>query len=134
MENENNVETNETNVNNQNEVKEEVKIESNEENNDNIQKNEEKDKRIMKKVIRIIWNIVMWVIIIVIAFETVMGFLNMQRINEDKEPIWYIDTKIEKTDNKKETIYNMGLYEIKKIEENTGKRVVLKPFFINDSK
>ena len=130
MENENKVETNE-NVENQ--VKEEVKVEPKvEESEDVIQKAEEKDKRRAKKVARVIWNIVMWAIIIVIAFETVMGFLNMQRLNEDKEPIWYISTRVEKAEGKKETIYNMGLYEINKIEENGGKRVILKPFFIKD--
>ena len=54
----------------------------------------------------------------------------MQRLNEDKEPIWYINKKEEVTKFKSETTYNLGLYRIVKTKEGTEKRTELKPFFL----
>ena len=89
-------------------------------------------KKTIKKFLRIVWNITLTLFFLVVLFETVMGILNMQRLNDDKDPIWYIKTEVKTAENKKHTSYDIGLYDIIKIEENGTKKVVLKPFFIKD--
>ena len=91
------------------------------------EKNNSNKKRSVGRIIsRIIWAI----IIIVVLFETVIGILDMQRLNDDKEPIWYISTKTEKTKNGSETTYNLGLYVIVKTIEGKETKTTLKPFFL----
>lgn len=89
-----------------------------------------KGKKIIKTIGKIIFRIVYVVVGLFIIFEAVIGILNMQRLNEDKEPIWYINKKEEVTKFKSETTYNLGLYRIVKTKEGTEKRTELKPFFL----
>ena len=56
----------------------------------------------------------------------------MQRINDEKEPVWYISEKKNNTDKKQETIYNLGLYKIVRTETSKKVTVTLRPFFIGD--
>lgn len=91
-----------------------------------------KGKKRRKKVFNFIYKTIATLLVLFILFETVMGILNMNRLNDDKEPLWYIDKKIENVDNKKETTYNIGLYVIKKVEDNQEKKIMLKPFFIQE--
>ncbi len=89
--------------------------------------NSTKRKRSVGKIIsRIIWGLVF----LFILFETVIGILDMNRLNNDKEPVWYFSQKTEKSKNKTETTYNLGLYVIVKTTEGNQKRIVLKPFFL----
>jgi len=90
----------------------------------------EKKQRRNRSVVRIVLDFIFTIIFLFVLFETVMGVLDMQKINEDQDPIWYIDSKVEEVDNKKITSYNLGLYVIEKVESNTEKKVGLKPFFI----
>ena len=89
-----------------------------------------KGKKIIKTIGKIIFRIVYVVVGLFIIFEAVIGILNMQRLNEDKEPIRYINKKEEVTKFKSETTYNLGLYRIVKTKEGTEKRTELKPFFL----
>ena len=75
---------------------------------------------------RIIWTI----ITLFLIFEVVMGILNMQKINEDKEPIWCFNKTEEKTNNKVEKKCNLGLYVIVKTKEGNEVKTALKPFFL----
>ena len=59
-----------------------------------------------------------------------MGVLNMQRINEDKEPIWCFSKTEEQTNNKVEKKCNLGLYVIVKTQEGNEVKTSLKPFFL----
>ena len=124
------------NVKSEEQIREEVRAEMEKEAQlkDEVRKEMEaqkaSDKHTVKKVVRIIWNIVLTLAFIFIAFETIMGVLNMQRLNEDKDPVWYIDSKVEEKDGKKETTYNMGLYTIEKVEDDKETKLMLKPFFI----
>ena len=104
----------------QQEIKEEVKEE--------IKKYEVSKKKsgIGKILSRIIWT----VLFLFILFETVIGILDMTRLNNNQEPVWYFDSKTEKTNNKTETTYNLGLYVIVQTTERNEKRIVLKPFFL----
>lgn len=89
--------------------------------------NSTKRKRSVGKIIsRIIWGL----IFLFILFETVIGILDMNRLNNDKEPIWYFSQKTEKSKNKTETTYNLGLYVIVKSTEGKEKKIMLKPFFL----
>lgn len=89
--------------------------------------NSTKRKRSVGKIIsRIIWGLVF----LFILFETVIGILDMNRLNNDKEPVWYFSKKTEKTKNKTETTYNLGLYVIVKSTEGREKKIMLKPFFL----
>ena len=84
-------------------------------------------KRSVGKIIsRIIWTVV----ILFVLFETVIGILDMTRLNEDKEPVWYFSTKTEKTKEGTEITYDLGLYVIKKVKSSSGSKLVLKPFFL----
>ena len=99
---------------NDNKTAEEILEDANEELEEKKEdKKEEKTEIIIKENKRsigsIIFNIVISALILFIIFETVMGILDMQRLNDDKEPYWYIDQKVEKKDNKTETRYNIEL-------------------------
>ena len=89
-----------------------------------------KGKKVIKTIGKIIFRIVYIALGLFIIFEAVIGVLSMQRLNEDKEPIWYINKKEEVTKFKSETRYNLGLYTIVKTKEGTEKRTELKPFFL----
>ena len=137
MENENSVDTN---VKTEEQIREEVKqeIEREEEIRQEVrdelkQENQEDNaKRKSKKIARIIWSIIMWAVFLFVLFEAVMGILNMKRLNEEKEPLWYLNTKVVEKDGKKQTSYEIGLYDIVKVEDSAGKRIILRPFFINE--
>ena len=91
-----------------------------------------KKKKKKKKIGRIISDIIIFLLFIVIVFEIVIGMVNMQRISDEKEPVWYLSTKTVETDLKNETIYNLGLYKIVKTDTSKKTTVSLKPFFIAD--
>ena len=106
-------------------IKEQTKLE--------LQKQEEKEnesKNKRRKVGSIILRIFLVLLFLFILFETVMGVLDMQRLNDDKEPIWYISTKTEKNKNGEETIYDLGLYVIIKTTEGNETKTILRPFFL----
>ena len=94
------------------------------------QKQEEMKQSKKRGVFRFIYRFIITILIIFVIFETVMGLLNMNRLNDDKEPLWYINSKVTEDDGKKITTYNLGLYVIKKEEDNAGKKIVLRPFFL----
>ena len=93
------------------------------------QKKSEKKKNGVSSIIRLFFNIIFTLLFLFVLFETVMGVLDMQRINEDQEPIWYMDSKVETIEGGEQTVYNLGLYVIIKTKVNNEVKVVLKPFF-----
>ena len=92
---------------------------------------ERKSKSNVKKVIRYIWSTLMILLLLFVLFEAIMGIFNMKRLSDNEEPIWYFARRYVEKDNRKETSFKMGLYDIVKIEEVNGSRITLKPFFIN---
>ena len=88
------------------------------------------DKRKRRKVGRVITNIILTILFLFILFETVMGILDMQRINDDKEPLWYINSKTEVTEKKETTTYDLGLYKIVRTDDQKATKITLKPFFL----
>lgn len=90
----------------------------------------ERAKRKKENIRSLIYRIIFGVIFLFVLFETVIGVLDMQRLNDDKKPVWYIDEKVENKDNKEITTYNLGLYVIIKTKQEDGIKIVLKPFFL----
>ena len=91
---------------------------------------ESKGKKAVKGIGRIIYNIIVTIITLVIIFEAVIGFVNMQKINNEEEPVWYLDKSEETTTEKVEIKYNLGLYKIVKTTEKGKMTTTLKPFFL----
>ena len=90
----------------------------------------EKSRRKREGIRSLIFRLIFGAIFLFVLFETVIGVLDMQRLNDDKKPVWYIDEKVENKDNKEITTYNLGLYVIIKTKQEDGIRIVLKPFFL----
>lgn len=85
-----------------------------------------------KKLGKIIINIIISVLFIVIILEIIVGVVNMNRISNDQEPIWYLNEKTVETDLKTETIYNLGLYKIVKTDTSKRTKITLQPFFMGN--
>ena len=116
-----------------------IKIEENadttvEKNNSeiNIQKEEKPIKKEKKKKFRIISDLIIFVLFLIILLEAVIGIINMQKLNNEEEPIWYLNSKTTKTELKTETTYNLGLYKIVKTDTAKKTTIQLKPFFIGE--
>ena len=92
-------------------------------------KEDKKKKKKKKKVGRIIVDILLTILFLIVVFEAVIGMINMQRINEEKEPVWYLSKDTETNNLKQETTYNLGLYKIVKTDTDKRTKITLKPFF-----
>ncbi len=103
------------------EVKEEVKRELQEE-----QGSTEKKRKIGSVISKTIFGLLFLVIVV----NTVIGVISVQKVNDGKEPIWYIDKKDEKTDKGSKTTYNLALYVIIKSQEGNESKTTLTPFFL----
>lgn len=99
------------------------------ENYENINKKPKKKKRKMGKIIL---NLIMTILFIVVVLEAGIGIINMQRISNREEPIWYLDTKKTEYNLKTVTEYHLGLYKIVKTDTSTETKITLKPFFLGD--
>lgn len=109
---------------------EEIVTDINLETNDNT--NEQKNKKKKKKIGRIIFNIFSFLLFVVIIFDVVIGVVNMQRISNKEEPVWYLTMKTTETDKKTVTEYHLGLYKIVKTDTAKETKTTLKPFFLGE--
>ena len=119
-------------VNNEENVEELDNFETIDENEKLEEIKEEKPRKKKKKIGRIIGNIIVTLLFLVIIAEATIGIINMQRINDDKEAIWYISKKDNSNEVKKEVIYNLGLYKIVRTDTSKKTKIALKPFFVGD--
>jgi hypothetical protein len=94
-------------------------------------KKESTGKKVVKVIFKVISKIISILITLLIIFEVAIGVINMNKINEEEEPVWYIDKKEEIKEDRKITNYNLGLYKIVKTEEQGKMKTVLKPFFFD---
>lgn len=94
-----------------------------------IKNNNKKKKR---KVGRIIFNTITLILFIIIVIDVIIGAINMQRIDNGKEPIWYLSTKTTETKLKTVTEYHLGLYKIVKTDTAKETKTTLKPFFLGE--
>ena len=118
-------------MNNNEIIKEEVLKEEELENEKELKK-EIKERRKKFRIGKLISNIICSILILIVIFEAAMGIINMQRINDEKEPIWYLNTQKKDTELKNETIYNLGLYKIIRTETSKKVTVTLRPFFMGN--
>ena len=95
-----------------------------------MEEKESKGKKIIGGIVKVIYNIAITIITLFILFEVIIGVVNMNKISNDEEPVWYLDKTEEETLEKKETKYNLGLYKIVKTIEAGKMKTILKPFFI----
>ncbi len=95
-------------------------------------KKEIKERKRKRRIGKIIGNIIMTIIFLFLVFEAAIGIINMQRISNEKEPIWYLNTKTTETELKTETTYNLGLYKIVKTDTSKKTTTSLRPFFIGE--
>ena len=91
-----------------------------------------KKKKKKRKLGRIIGNIIFTIIVLVIAFEAIIGIIDMKKINEGEEPVWYLSSEKQEEATRVITKYNLGLYKIVKTDTDKDTRIVLKPFFLGD--
>lgn len=89
-------------------------------------------KKKKKKIGRVILNVFTTILFIVIVLEAAVGIINMNRISNKEEPVWYLSTKTTETELKTVTEYNLGLYKIVKTDTSKETKITLKPFFLND--
>ncbi len=94
--------------------------------------NVEKPKKKKKRTGKIVFNIITAILFIIIILEAAIGIINMQRISNKEEPIWYLDVKTTENELKTVTEYNLGLYKIVKTDTSKETKITLKPFFLND--
>ena len=98
-----------------------------------VQVNEEKKpKKKKKKTSKIILNVITFILFVVIVLEAAIGIINMQRISNKEEPIWYLSTKKTETELKTVTEYHLGLYKIVKTDTAKETKITLKPFFLSE--
>jgi len=104
------------------------------ENNELEQVEEQKPKKKKKKrkISRIIINTITFILFLVIVFDVVIGVVNMQRISNKEEPVWYLSTKTTETELKTVTEYHLGLYKIVKTDTAKETKTTLKPFFLSE--
>lgn len=91
---------------------------------------ESKGKKVVNGIVKVIYNIAVTIITLFLIFEVAIGVINMNKINNEEEPVWYLDKTEEETTEKKEIKYNLGLYKIVKTIEEGKMQTTLKPFFL----
>lgn len=96
-----------------------------------VEEGKKKPKK-KRKVGKIILNLITTVIFVAVVLDIVVGVINMQRISNEEEPIWYLSTKTTESDLKTVTEYHLGLYKIIKTDTAKKTETTLKPFFIGE--
>ena len=103
------------------EVQEEIKKEN------EMKEIKENNKR---SIVAILLRIVFAIILIFFVVLTVLGVLNMNKMSEDKEPIWCWKQETKNASGKSEKICDLGLYVVTRTVEGNKTQTSLKPFFL----
>lgn len=91
---------------------------------------EQKQKKKRNIFIRIL-NVLAFLLLLFVIFETVIAFLNFNMIRDDKEPNLFV-TKTKETRGEYDyTIYDMGLYRIIRKEDLKNYEIRMLPFFLD---
>ena len=91
-----------------------------------------KKKRKKRSIFSIFFNLLGIIIILVLLAELVIGFINMQKLNNGEEPVWCLEDKTEEKENKTIRTCNLGLYRIVKTDTDRETKITLKPFFLGE--
>ena len=89
-------------------------------------------KKKKRRIGKMIFNIITTIIFIVVVLEAAIGIINMQRISNKEDPIWYLSTKTTEYKLKTVTEYHLGLYKIIKTVTSKETKITLKPFFLSE--
>lgn len=89
-------------------------------------------KKKKRRIGKVIFNIITTILFIVVVLEAAIGIINMQRISNKEEPIWYLNTKTTEYKLKTVTEYHLGLYKIIKTDTSKETKITLKPFFLSE--
>ena len=91
-----------------------------------------KKKRRKRSIFSIFFDLLGIIIIVVLLAELVIGFINMQKLNNGEEPVWCLENKTEEKENKTIRTCNLGLYRIVKTDTDRETKITLKPFFLGE--
>lgn len=105
---------------------------STQENNKTVENTNKNIKKKKKKIGKLVFNIITFILFILILVDAIIGIVNMQRINNNEEPVWYLSTNVTETELKTVTEYHLGLYKIVKTDSAKETKITLKPFFIGE--
>ena len=97
--------------------------------NTSTQEQNKKPKK-KRRVWVIILNIIAFSLLIFVAFETVIAFLNFNLIRDNEESKYFVTKSTDSKDGYDYTIYDMGLYRIVRKEDAKNYEIKLLPFFL----
>lgn len=97
----------------------------------------ESPKKTKKKMsfitaIKIIFNIILFLAFVFVIGEAIIGFIDMQNINDNREPLWCLSQSKKENNDEIRTTCDLGLYRIVKVEEAKKTTLSLKPFFLSE--
>ena len=82
------------------------------------------------KFFKFIFNTIITLAVIAILLNTVIGVLDMQKLNNGEDPLWYTDVETSNDDGATKTTYKIGLYVVEKVQDGQSTKMMLKPFFL----
>lgn len=83
-------------------------------------------------ILKIIINIIFFALLLAFIASAIVGYLNMQAINENKEPVWCMSESVQENKDQIKRTCDIGVFKIVKTETSKETVVSLKPFFIAD--
>ena len=83
-----------------------------------------------RSIIAIFLRIIFVLILICFIVLTALGVLNMNKMSEDKEPVWCFKQETKNENGKKEKICDLGLYVVIRSIQGNETQTSLKPFFL----
>ncbi|MDD2435117.1 MAG: hypothetical protein PHO63_02560 [Bacilli bacterium] len=84
------------------------------------------------KVFRIVCNVLIYLIIIMVLINTVIGYINFNNLKEDKNLIMVMKTDNYESDEKEITAYYIGIYKIITIKTQEQISYQAKLWFMED--
>lgn len=111
---------------------EEVKIEKPEtlEQPEVVEEPKKKKPKKKRKIWAMILNFIGFCLLIFVAFETIIAFLNFNLIQNKEEPKYFVTKSTDTKGEYNYTIYDMGLYRIVRKENKERYEIKLLPFFL----
>lgn len=98
---------------------------------ENITETKKETKKQKKSLTKRIINIIITLVLIFVVGNVAIGLLNMNKINNGEEPIWYTTKEEKKTSTKETTTYDILLFKIVKTSNAKGTTTSMKAFFLN---
>ena len=84
----------------------------------------------VRKFFKFIFNTIITIILLVVVLNSVVGVLDMQKLNNGEDPLWYTDIETTNENGVNKTTYKIGLYVIEKVQDSEKTKMILKPYFL----